>query len=164
MTAGSFQCCPLTGLETAGTKPLNVRKYCFTGIVCPEVVESRSLEIFKCHLDMVLDNWPSLEQAGWTRWHLEIPSNLNHSLIVWPWQIHKVCVQYRRIYNTETKQSFLLFDVLSCTCLFRTLFVLVTDQTTALTLSKENLKSQCHALVSHLSLNQKILKKELLCK
>lgn len=47
---------------------------------------------------------------------------------------------------------------LSCTCLFRTPFILVTDQTTALTPYNENLNSQCHvrvrALVSPLSLNQ----------
>lgn len=37
--------------------------------------------------------------------------------------------------------------MLSCTCLFRSPFILVTDQTTALTPYKENLKSWCHVRV-----------------
>lgn len=78
-------------------------------------------------------------------------------------------IQYRKIYNikTERENIFWLLDVLSCTCLFRTPFILVTDQTTALSPYKENLKSWCHvrvcALVSPLSLNQNKKKKQL-CK
>ena len=44
--------------------------------------------------------------------------------------------------------------MLSCTCLFRIPFILVTDQTTALTPYNENLKSQYHVKVPPLSLNQ----------
>lgn len=69
-------------------------------------------------------------------------------------------MHYRKIYNVETQHEniFWLFDVLSCTCLFRTPSILVTNQTTALTPYNENLKSRCHvrvhALVSPLSLNR----------
>lgn len=58
MTPGSFQCCLLTGLETAGPNPLSFGKYYVNGIACPEVVESQSFQVFKCHLDTALDNWP----------------------------------------------------------------------------------------------------------
>lgn len=95
MMPGSFQCCPLTGLETADKNPLSVRKYCFTGIVCPEVVESRSLEIIKCHLDMVLDNWPSL---SWGVGLDELWRFLPTSTILWSCDLDKYV---KSVFNTE---------------------------------------------------------------
>ena len=67
MGPDSFQWCRATGQGAMGTKPkhrkfqLNIRKNCFTLRVMEqwnrlprEVVESRSLEIFKIHLDAML--------------------------------------------------------------------------------------------------------------
>ena len=48
--------------------------------------ESPSLEIFKPCLDAVLCSllWVTLlQQEGWTRWPTEVPSNPDHSVILW---------------------------------------------------------------------------------
>jgi len=50
-----------------------------------EAVESLLLEIFKSHLNMILGSllWVALlEQAHWSRQLPEVPSNLNHSVIL----------------------------------------------------------------------------------
>jgi len=49
-------------------------------------VESPSLEIFKTRLDKVLRSllWVTLlRQGGWTGWPTEVPSNPEHSVILW---------------------------------------------------------------------------------
>lgn len=49
------------------------------------VVESPSLEISKPQMNTALRacfRWPCLEQRGWSRWPPEVPSNLNHSVIL----------------------------------------------------------------------------------
>ena len=71
---------------------LNIKKHFFTVRVTghwhklrKKVVESLSLEILKKCLSMVLGNWLQvalLEQGVWTRWPPEVPSNLNHSVIL----------------------------------------------------------------------------------
>ena len=46
-----------------------------------EVVKSSSLEIFKSHVDMVLDNllWVALlREGGWVRRLAEVPANFSH--------------------------------------------------------------------------------------
>jgi len=51
-----------------------------------EVVESPSLEILKTSLDKVLCSllWVTLlRQGGWTGWPTEVPSNPDHSVILW---------------------------------------------------------------------------------
>jgi len=40
-------------------------------------------EMFKSHLDTIPDKVLLPEQGSWTRWSLEVPSNLNHSVILW---------------------------------------------------------------------------------
>ena len=51
-----------------------------------EAVESPSLEIFQPRLDKVLCSllWVTLlQQEGWTGWPTEVPSNPDHSVILW---------------------------------------------------------------------------------
>jgi len=71
---------------------LSIRKHFFTVRVAEwrrwlrrEVVESPSAEMLKTHLYTALGNWlwvALLEQRRWTRWHPEVPSNLNHSVVL----------------------------------------------------------------------------------
>ena len=72
---------------------LNRRKSFFPlGVMEPwprlprEAVESPSLEIFKTRPNVVLCSllWVTLlRQGGWTRWPTDVPSNHNHSVILW---------------------------------------------------------------------------------
>lgn len=51
-----------------------------------EVLEFPSQELLKSWLDMVLATsfrWHCLSRSGWARWPPEIPSNLNHDMILW---------------------------------------------------------------------------------
>lgn len=53
-----------------------------------ELVESLSSEMLKSCLDVVLGIWlwvTLLEQEHWTKWLLEVPSNLSHS-VKWLWR------------------------------------------------------------------------------
>ena len=72
--------------------PLNIRER-FLGVrvmehwdrLLGEVVGPPSSEILKVCLDMVLGNWlwvALLEQGGWTRCSPQVPSHLNHSVIL----------------------------------------------------------------------------------
>ena len=47
-----------------------------------EVVEYTSLEIFMSWLDKALDNLIQGPE-GWTRWSVEVPSNLDFFIILW---------------------------------------------------------------------------------
>lgn len=75
MEPGSFQQCPVPGQEAMSTQtqevPLNIRKHFLTVRVTAhrfprEAAEFLSLEIFKNHLDVVLDDvfWV---RGDWTR-------------------------------------------------------------------------------------------------
>ena len=94
----SFQWCPVTGQGATGTnwsRGSSVWRWGRTSslrVTEPwprlprEVVESPSLEILKIHLDVVLCSllWVTLlRQGGWARWPTEVPSNPDHSVILW---------------------------------------------------------------------------------
>lgn len=49
-------------------------------------LRSERFLIFKSYLDVILCNLllvTLFEQGGWSRWCLEVPSNFNHSVIMW---------------------------------------------------------------------------------
>jgi len=77
---------------------LDIRKKFFTvRVVKPwprlprEVGDAPSLEPFQARSDGALSNLIQVKMSllftrGWTRWSLEVPSNPNHSMILWSWK------------------------------------------------------------------------------
>lgn len=147
MEPGSFQLCPLTGPETwtqteTQEGHFEHQETLFTvkcvkhwPVLHNDVLEYPALEIFKSDLDMVLDNQFQivlLEQGSWTRWPLEVPSKLNHSVIVWlvvwftvvlrrNWSYLKLVIPDPLLVSEWTKPSQQLTNQSNCT--FRARFL-----------------------------------------